>query len=269
MRGESLLGEKTDYTMTYSPDLLRSIPRADSRRTIGLTSELPFRGEDVWNAYELSWLNDKGKPQVATGEFRVPADSPTIIESKSMKLYLVSLSMTRYGEPDAVAQTIITDLSRAAAGPVSVELCSLAETKDIVDPPGICIDDLDVECSSAGVDPGLLGHIQGDAVSEALHSHILRTLCPVTGQPDSASILIRYHGRQLDRAALLRYLVSYRHHADFHENCVERIFVDIKNRCEPAELTVYARYNRRGGLDINPFRSDFESGADNIRLWRQ
>ncbi|MFQ5547943.1 MAG: NADPH-dependent 7-cyano-7-deazaguanine reductase QueF [Woeseia sp.] len=269
MRGESLLGKKTGYPMTYSPDLLRSIPRADSRRVIGLTSELPFQGEDVWNAYELTWLNVKGKPQVATAEFRVPAASPSIIESKSMKLYLNSLSMTRYGEADAVAQTIVTDLSRAAGAAVSVELYSLAETGGILDLPGTCIDELDVECSSAGVDPGLLGPGRGDTVSEALHSHILRTLCPVTGQPDSASILIRYQGRRLDRGALLRYLASYRNHADFHESCVERVFLDIQDRCKPERLTVYARYNRRGGLDINPFRSDFESGADNVRLRRQ
>ena len=269
MPGKSLLGEKTEYRNAYSPGLLQPIAREDNRRILGLAADLPFHGEDIWNAYELTWLNLRGKPQVATAELRVPANSPYIIESKSMKLYLDSLCMTRYQGPDLVTKAIIEDLTRAAAAPVTVQLFPLTASGSIRKLPGNCIDNLDVDCGSEDVDPGLLRCASATAVSEALHSHLLRSLCPVTDQPDSGSIMIRYKGRQIDRDSLLRYLVSYRNHSDFHESCVERIFVDIKKQCQAEQLTVYARYNRRGGLDINPFRSDYESTIENLRLWRQ
>ncbi len=269
MNDKSPLGEKSLYPVSYSSDLLHSIPREENRRLLGLMAELPFRGEDIWNAYELTWLDGNGRPRVATGEFRVPADSPSIIESKSMKLYLNSLSMTRYTESNEVLTKIAADLSRAAGSPVQVQLTFLSDAGQLSELPGICIDDSEIACESKEVDPVLLRCAGDGAVSEELHSHLLRSLCPVTDQPDMGSLLIRYKGRPIDRDSLLRYVVSYRNHNDFHESCVERIFLDIKKHCEPNELSVYARYNRRGGIDINPFRSDVESTVDNLRLCRQ
>jgi 7-cyano-7-deazaguanine reductase len=269
MNDKSPLGEKSLYPATYSPDLLHSIPRQENRRILGLTAELPFRGLDIWNAYELTWLDGNGRPRVATAEFHVPADSPSIIESKSMKLYLNSLSMTPYKESNDVLTTIAADLSRATGSPVNVDLHFLCDAGRLTELPGTCIDDSKVDCESKDVDPDLLGCAGNDPVTEELHSHLLRSLCPVTDQPDMGSLLIRYKGRPIDRGSLLRYVVSYRNHNDFHESCVERIFLDIKNHCKPSALTIYARYNRRGGIDINPFRSDFESTINNPRLVRQ
>ena len=269
MGHKSPLGEKLTYESAYSPDLLHPIPREDNRRILGIGAELPFQGEDIWNAYELTWLDGQGRPRVATGEFRLPADSTNIIESKSMKLYLNSLSMTRFKAVEDVNKTIAADLSSAAGAPVTVILNSLNNAGSLSELPGSCLDDREIDCHSADVDPALLGCKGGDNVSEELHSHLLRILCPVTDQPDMGSLLIRYAGRPIDPDSLLRYIVSYRNHNDFHESCVERIFLDIKDQCEPEALTVYARYNRRGGIDINPFRSDFEATIENTRLVRQ
>lgn len=266
---KSPLGEKSTYPATYAPGLLHPIARAENRQILGISGTWPFHGEDIWNAYELTWLDGKGKPCVATAELRVPANSPNIIESKSMKLYLNSHAMADYADREEIAAVIADDLSQAAGAPVAVRLISLSDAAALRDLPGDCIDDKDVACESTDVDPGLLACTADDAVDEELHSHLLRCLCPVTDQPDMGGLLIRYQGRPIDRGALLRYIVSYRNHNDFHESCVERIFLDIKQRCEPEALTVYARYNRRGGIDINPFRSDFETTAENIRLARQ
>lgn len=266
---ESPPGKSTTSRDSYAPQLLRPIPRKQNRRTIGLTGALPFHGEDIWNAYELTWLDYAGKPEVGVAELRFPSDSPNIIESKSMKLYLNSLSMTVYSNAEKVGATIAADLAAAAGSEVAVRLNSVAAESSRGEPPGDCIDDLRVTCESGGVNPTLLSCRGDEEASETLHSNLFRSLCPVTGQPDLGSILISYRGKAIDRAALLRYFVSYRNHGDFHESCVERIFVDIKSRCAPDALTVYARYNRRGGIDINPFRSDFESTAANIRLPRQ
>ncbi len=269
MNDKSPLGEKSSHPATYSPDLLHAIPREENRRILGLTAELPFQGEDLWNAYELTWLDGNGKPRVSTGEFRVPADSPNIIESKSMKLYLNSLSMTRYTESNEIVTIIAADLSRTAGSPVKVHLKQLSHSRKLSELPGTCIDDNEIHCEGKDVDPVLLRCAGDGPVSEELHSHLLRSLCPVTDQPDMGSIMIHYKGQPIDRDSLLRYIVSYRNHNDFHESCVERIFLDIKKQCQPDALTVYARYNRRGGIDINPFRSDFEAVAENLRLWRQ
>lgn len=269
MGDKSPLGEEISYEHAYSSELLHPIPREDGRSTLGLGADLPFRGEDIWNAYELTWLDVHGKPRVATAEIRVPFNSPNIIESKSMKLYLNSLAMTHYDAAASVADTIAADLSHTAGQDVTVLLASLSDSAAIGELPGSCIDGLDVECDTADIDRDLLKTTAEEVLSEELHSNLLRSLCPVTGQPDLGSILIRYKGRSIDRASLLRYLVSYRNHNDFHETCVERIFLDIKNKCGPDALTVYAHYNRRGGIDINPFRSDFESAAENVRLARQ
>ena len=263
------LGKPTAYPDRYAPEVLCPLPRRDSRAQLGIGEPLPFRGEDIWNAWELTWLDRRGKPVAATAEFRVPADSHNLVESKSLKLYLNSLAMSRFGSADEVASLIAGDLARAAAGRVAVDVQAAAPARGFADLPGDCLDGLDVECSAQDVDASLLTARPGEPIGEELHSHLLRSNCPVTNQPDMGSVLVRYRGAPIDRRGLLRYLVSYRRHNAFHESCVERIFVDIKARCAPEQLTVYARFNRRGGLDINPFRSDFEQRAENLRLWRQ
>lgn len=265
------LGEATGYVSHYDPQLLFAIARDEARQPLGIAHELPFSGVDLWNAWDLSWLDTHGKPVVATAEIRVPADSPNLIESKSLKLYLNSLAMTHYSNADEVAGIVATDLSATSGSPVQVELLLPAawSAREFALLPGSCIDDHTVTIVTGTVDPGCLTCGQHTVELTDLHSHLLRSLCPVTNQPDSGSILIRYSGKQINETGLLRYLVSYRQHNDFHEACVERIFVDIMQQCAPQELTVHARFNRRGGLDINPFRSNFESPEQNPRLWRQ
>ncbi|MEP6881267.1 MAG: NADPH-dependent 7-cyano-7-deazaguanine reductase QueF [Dokdonella sp.] len=273
---DSALGKSVLVSNHYNPDLLFPIPRAAGREVLGLGASLPFDGVDIWNAYELSWLDARGKPQVAVGEFRIPASSPNLIESKSFKLYLNSINQTRYANAEQVRAMLAMDLSAAAGAEIGVELSLLPKVARamaaIESLAGDCIDDLNIEVDHYGPPkPELLGLV-GDApiVDEALVSHLLKSNCPVTGQPDWASVQISYAGRQIDRTGLLRYLVSYRNHDDFHEQCVERIFSDILARCAPQHLTVYARYTRRGGLDINPWRStEARSRPDNARLIRQ
>ncbi|MDH3612760.1 MAG: NADPH-dependent 7-cyano-7-deazaguanine reductase QueF [Gammaproteobacteria bacterium] len=265
------LGRATAYPEHYSPDLLYAIARTDSRAALGLGPELPFHGVDIWNAWELTWLNPAGQPQVATAEISVPADSPNIIESKSLKLYLGSFAMTGFEAIADVAAAIARDLSGCAGAKNDVRLQRPARTarSTIARLPGHCIDALSVSCDAYEVDAGLLRADASDVVSEDLHSHLLRSLCPVTNQPDMGSLMVSYKGPRIDREGLLRYIVSYRRHNDFHEACVERMFVDILHNCAPERLAVYARYQRRGGIDINPFRSNREATAPNIRLWRQ
>jgi 7-cyano-7-deazaguanine reductase len=265
------LGKPTDYPQEYAPDVLCAVARSAARKALRLGGELPFQGEDIWNAWELTWLAESGKPIVATAVIKVPADSANIVESKSLKLYLNSFAMSRYAAKGEIAGIISRDLTELTESNVEVDVKPATESRiyHIVDLPGDCIDNLDVQIEGDGVDANLLQTDDGDSIEEALHSHLLRSNCPVTNQPDMGSVLIRYSGPGIDRKSLLRYIVSYRQHNDFHEACVERMFVDIKDRCAPGKLTVYARYNRRGGLDINPFRSDFESSAENLRLWRQ
>lgn len=265
------LGKPTRYGQKYNPDLLFAVPRKDAREAMGLGEELPFSGVDLWNAWELTWLDAQGKPMVATAEIRVSAGSGNIIESKSLKLYLDSLALTRYPGADDVQRLLSADLSAVAGSEVKIDLVTASSWsgRQVTELPGVCIDDRSVSCPSTDVDSSLLEIGDGKVQLEALHSHLLRSLCPVTGQPDSGSILIRYAGPKIDASGLLRYLVSYRQHSGFHEACVENVFVDILHRCRPTRLTVYARYHRRGGLDINPFRSNFEAEPANIRLWRQ
>ncbi|MBN1958670.1 MAG: NADPH-dependent 7-cyano-7-deazaguanine reductase QueF [Desulfuromonadales bacterium] len=272
---ESLLplGKVTVYTTEYDPSLLCPFPRQIKRDVIGVTAELPFGGYDIWNAYELSWLNSKGKPVVAMGEFHIPCESPQLIESKSFKLYLNSFNQTRFDAFDQVEQRMVEDLSSAARAQVRVRLLDSDQfvTEQVQSLPGICIDALDVAIDEYSLDPGLLENAAepGEKVSEELHSHLLKSNCLVTSQPDWGSVLIRYSGDQINHEALLRYLISFRQHNEFHEQCVERIFVDLMRYCHPEQLTVYARYTRRGGLDINPFRSNFETRIANLRLARQ
>jgi len=270
---DSPLGKSSEYIATYTPSLLFPIPRAAKWAELGLSAEtLPYQGVDFWNCFELSWLLPSGKPVVAMGEFAIPADSPNIIESKSFKLYLNSLNQSVFNSADELVAVLVQDLSAAAGKSVGVRVRSLAEvTADGVQAaPGICIDELDVAISNyAQPQPELLRCDAARVVEESLHSHLLKSNCPVTGQPDWGTLVVQYRGLALDHASLLAYLVSFRQHADFHEQCVERIFLDLQRLLKPEYLTVYARYVRRGGLDINPYRSSGPISPDNQRLVRQ
>lgn len=255
---ETPLGRPVDYPREYDAGLLFAIPRNVGRAALGLgDGPLPFAGHDRWHAYELSWLDPRGKPQVATATFVVPADSPNLVESKSLKLYLNAFNATRLASPEAVRERVAEDLSRTAGSAVAV-----AFDVPPADPPGPgggageCIDALDVAVDHYGPPRAdLLSAEAGTRVREVLWSALLKSNCPVTGQPDWADVRIAYAGPRIDRAGLLRYLVSFRDHAEFHEQCVERIFVDVQARCAPERLSVEARYTRRGGLDINPWRA--------------
>lgn len=271
MNTESPLGQPVQYIDQYSPELLHPIPRSEHRDALGLSEPLPFSGVDIWNAWELTWLDADGKPVVGTAEIRVPSSSANIVESKSLKLYLNSFSMTNYVAESDIAETIEQDLSVCVDADVDVRMGSASSRFGpiVSELPGTCLDDLHVRCDAYEVDKGLLRADGGEIVREDLYSHLLRSLCPVTNQPDSGSILVTYRGPKIDHNALLRYIVSYREHNDFHENCVEKIFMDIVDCCQPEQLSVYARYHRRGGIDINPFRSNFEENPPNVRLWRQ
>jgi len=265
------LGETSAYPDKYAPDALSAISRADSRDTLGLTRELPFHGVDIWNAWELTWLGPGNCPIVATAELRVPADSPNIVESKSLKLYLNSFSMSRFSSTAEVAATIGDDLSDCVGARVDVGVSRVTHTEARRNArlAGYSLDSIAVECDAFDVDANLLQADRSVRADEDLHTHLLRSLCPVTSQPDIGSLLISYRGPKIDRAALLQYIVSYRQHNDFHEACVERIFVDLMARCAPEHLSVYARYQRRGGIDINPYRSNTGGSPLNLRLWRQ
>ncbi|MCH7370425.1 NADPH-dependent 7-cyano-7-deazaguanine reductase QueF [Aeromonas sp. MR16] len=265
------LGQQSAYISQYSPELLQPVPRSLNRDDLGLGEALPFQGCDVWTLYELSWLNAKGKPMVAVGEVSVPAQSPNLIESKSFKLYLNSFNQTRCDSLSAVQALLVKDLSACAGAEVGVSLFTLNQAPhQIATLPGECIDEQDLEVDNYEFDQTLLRGAAGpEVVEETLHSHLLKSNCLVTSQPDWGSLVIHYRGPRLDREKLLRYLISFRQHNEFHEQCIERIFIDLKHFCGPSELTVYARYTRRGGLDINPFRSDWEPVPANLRLIRQ
>ncbi|MBT2341747.1 MULTISPECIES: NADPH-dependent 7-cyano-7-deazaguanine reductase QueF [Pseudomonas] len=269
----SPLGKSSEYIATYTPSLLFPIPRTAKWAELGLTAEtLPYKGVDFWNCFELSWLLPSGKPVVAIGEFAIPADSPNIIESKSFKLYLNSLNQTPFVDTASLEATLRQDLSAAVGKPVQVRIRSLkdVENEGVVALPGVCIDDLDISVDSyEHPRPELLRCDESRIVEESLHSHLLKSNCPVTSQPDWGSVAVEYRGAALDHASLLAYLVSFRQHSDFHEQCVERIFLDLQRLLKPEKLTVYARYVRRGGLDINPYRSTEAVQLLNQRLVRQ
>ena len=253
----SPLGQAVAYRDTYAPELLFPIERQLKRDELGIAAgALPFVGEDLWNAYELSWLDARGKPVVALGEFRVPAASPRLIESKSLKLYLNAFNQQRMASVDEVQSRIAADLSAAAGAEVGVVLMPLATRpqRRSAYPQGECLDALDIAIDTYQPAPELL-HATGAEVEETLYSHLLKSNCLVTGQPDWGMLVVRYRGPAIDREGLLRYVVSFRAHNEFHEQCVERVFCDIMARCRPNELAVWARYTRRGGLDINPFRA--------------
>jgi 7-cyano-7-deazaguanine reductase len=267
------LGQKTDYQEHYQPTLLQPVPRSLNRDDLALGETLPFFGVDIWTLYEISWLNSKGLPQVAIGDVTLPATSPNLIESKSFKLYLNSFNQTRFGSWQEVEQTLIKDLSHCAGEQVNVVLHSVDDIsgQTITNLSGRCIDEQDIEINGYEFDPALLEHSTSEnQVTESLHSHLLKSNCLITNQPDWGSVEIRYTGHQIDQEKLLRYLVSFRQHNEFHEQCVERIFTDIIKYCQPEQLSVYARYTRRGGLDINPYRSSNNNmPKTNYRLSRQ
>ncbi|UUA74159.1 NADPH-dependent 7-cyano-7-deazaguanine reductase QueF [Cellvibrio sp. QJXJ] len=275
------LGQQTEYVSVYSPQLLFPIPRAESRKLLGIGRALPFFGEDIWTGYELSWLDSQGKPVVAVAEFFIPCDSEFMIESKSFKLYLNSLNQTRYQSAAEVEELLVKDLSAVAGSMVRVHLFPLlpsqishwraqpAHLLNAVTLEGVLLDELSITVDAYHPKPELLVTTE-ELVSESLISNLLKTNCPVTGQPDWASIVVRYSGKKIEHENLLRYIISFREHQDFHEHCVERIFNDIATYCKPEFLTVYARYTRRGGLDINPFRSSSAEEKPNLlRLVRQ
>lgn len=254
---ELSLGKQTEYQAEYNPELLQAVPRSLNRDDLKLGDTLPFMGEDLWTGYELSWLNSKGKPVVAIAEFKVPATSPNLVESKSFKLYLNSFNQTRFTSWQQVEDAMVTDLSACAGETVAVKLMSVSVTEpfQVTGLPGENIDDIDVEITSYDFTPELLKVTSDNVIEETLNSHLLKSNCLITSQPDWASIVIEYKGKQIDKASLLEYLISFRMHNEFHEQCVERIFCDIQKLCQPEKLAVYARYTRRGGLDINPYRS--------------
>jgi len=269
---DSPLGKSTTYVDRYDPALLYPVERAPLRGELGIGKALPFSGWDIWNAYELSWLNGRGKPRVALASFRVPADSANIVESKSLKLYLNSFNQTRFpGDEGEVSAVLQRDLNNAFGGAVEVELRapSACRNEAFEHWDEGCLDELDVEVDRYAPAPELLSS-GGECVEETLCSNLLKSNCPITGQPDWASLRIDYRGPRIEREGLLRYIISFRSHGGFHEHCVERIFMDLMTNCRPERLTVYARYLRRGGLDINPFRGSFDAPPPgNPRLFRQ
>ena len=276
---QSPLGKASSYVDQYDASLLFPLPRADKRSELGIAGDPPFFGADMWTAFELSWLNPRGKPQLALAHFTVPCESPNIIESKSFKLYLNSFNNTVFADGEAVLTCMRKDVSEAlwrgapVQGSVGLRLIApdLFDREPIYELDGLSLDRLDIACSRYSPAPDLLRITQGEApVSEVLVSNLLKSNCLVTGQPDWGSVQISYTGDAIDQEGLLQYLVSFRNHNEFHEQCVERIFMDIWTRCKPIKLSVYARYTRRGGLDINPFRTSHpQKPPANTRTARQ
>lgn len=276
---QSQLGQASAYVDHYDAGLLFPLPRETKRREIGITGSVPFLGADLWTAFELSWLNPRGKPQVALAHITVPCESTHIVESKSFKLYLNSFNNTAFASADVVRDCIRADVSAAiwhggsvqSSAGVKLLLPEQLEREKVQELAGLSVDRLDVECTRYQPAPDLLtAAFDEKPVDEILVSHLLKSNCLVTGQPDWGSVQIAYSGPQIDQAGLLQYIVSYRNHNEFHEQCVERIYMDVLARCKPTKLAVYARYTRRGGLDINPWRTSHpQSPPANVRTARQ
>ena len=267
------LGQKTEYASQYDRTLLQPVPRALNRDGLGITQNQPFTiGADIWTAYEISWLNEKGLPQVAIADIYLDYQSQNLIESKSFKLYLNSFNQSKFADFNAVQQTMQRDLSECAQGDVKVRLNPVAvyDSQKIDHLQGDCIDEQDIEITSYEFNADWLKDcVSNEIVEEKLVSHLLKSNCLITNQPDWGTLHIHYIGKKINHEKLLRYVVSFRQHNEFHEQCVERIFCDLMHYAKPEKLTVYARYTRRGGLDINPFRSNFENLPENLRLARQ
>jgi len=267
------LGQKTEYASQYDRTLLQPVPRALNRDGLGITQKQPFTiGADIWTAYEISWLNEKGLPQVAIADIYLDYRSQNLIESKSFKLYLNSFNQSKFANSNAVQQTMQRDLSECAQGDVKVRLnpVDVYDSQKIDHLQGDCIDEQDIEITSYEFNADWLKDcVSDEIVEEKLVSHLLKSNCLITNQPDWGTLHIHYIGKKINHEKLLRYVVSFRQHNEFHEQCVERIFCDLMYYAKPEKLTVYARYTRRGGLDINPFRSNFENLPENLRLARQ
>ena len=267
------LGQKTEYASQYDRTLLQPVPRALNRDGLGITGNQPFTiGADIWTAYEISWLNEKGLPQVAIADIYLDYQSQNLIESKSFKLYLNSFNQSKFADFNAVQQTMQRDLSECAQGDIKVRLNPVAvyDSQKIDHLQGDCIDEQDIEITSYEFNADWLKDcVSDEIIEEKLVSHLLKSNCLITNQPDWGTLHIHYVGKKIDHEKLLRYVVSFRQHNEFHEQCVERIFCDLMHYAKPEKLTVYARYTRRGGLDINPFRSNFENLPENLRLARQ
>ena len=267
------LGQKTEYASQYDRTLLQPVPRALNRDGLGITQNQSFTiGADIWTAYEISWLNEKGLPQVAIADIYLDYQSQNLIESKSFKLYLNSFNQSKFADFNTVQQTMQRDLSECAQGDVKVRLNPVAvyDSQKIDHLQGDCIDEQDIEITSYEFNAYWLKDcVSDEIVEEKLVSHLLKSNCLITNQPDWGTLHIHYVGNKIDHEKLLRYVVSFRQHNEFHEQCVERIFCDLMHYAKPEKLTVYARYTRRGGLDINPFRSNFENLPENLRLARQ
>ena len=267
------LGQKTEYASQYDRTLLQPVPRALNRDGLGITQNQPFTiGADIWTAYEISWLNEKGLPQVAIADIYLDYQSQNLIESKSFKLYLNSFNQSKFADFNVVQQTMQRDLSECAQGDVKVRLNPVAvyDSQKIDHLQGDCIDEQDIEITSYEFNADWLKDcVSDEIVEEKLVSHLLKSNCLITNQPDWGTLHIHYVGKKINHEKLLRYVVSFRQHNEFHEQCVERIFCDLMHYAKPEKLTVYARYTRRGGLDINPFRSNFENLPENLRLARQ
>lgn len=262
------LGQHTVYPTAPNIALLQPIPRQLTRADLGLHEPLPFNGIDLWTHYEVSWLNARGKPEMAIAEIIVPADSPNLLESKSLKLYFNGFNQARFQDADAFCARVQAELSQIAQAAVTLRLIDVQDYA-LGQLPGMCLDQLDIECSRYQPEASLLQVDHQRRAAGCWHTHAFRSNCPVTNQPDWASILIVSEGPALEPASLLRYLVSFRQHSGFHEQCVERIFADLLRIGRQDKLTVYARYTRRGGLDINPFRSNFQTFTQTLRTARQ
>lgn len=267
---DSPLGKNSVYQFCYDPTLLFAVPRKDQRLKIEIDQDLPFAGYDLWNAYEISWLNSKGKPEVAIGEFYVPCNSTYITESKSLKLYLNSFYQTRFDSVKEIEAIIKKDLSDCVKAEVRVNIIQSSQfsTLDFGFMPGKCLDDQDIEIETYSLNPELL-KCSSEIVEENLYSNLLKSNCLGTRQPDWASLYIHYKGPKIDHASLLKYIISFRTHNEFGEHCIERVFQDLRKHCLCQQLTVYGRYTRRGGIDLNPYRSNFEEGLKNKRDYRQ
>lgn len=268
---QSPLGQKSEYVTTYTKDLLFPISRQFKRKELGIIADqLPFFGYDIWNAYEISWLNNQGKPEVRIAEIMYNANSEFIIESKSLKLYLNSFNNSKFIDMSKVKQTITQDLNEVLLTNVNVTLLPVDVELRHEKFSGKCIDDIDIICDANSLNANNL-ITEEEYISETIYTHLLKSNCLVTGQADFGSLQISYAGRKINHAGLLKYIVSYRNHNEFHEQCIERIFLDIQKYCNPHELSIYGRYTRRGGIDINPFRtmSATNKWPNNIRLARQ
>ena len=266
-----LLGRQVEYTDSYAPQLLQPIPREYGRTALGLAADtLAFYGEDVWHAYELSWLDADGRPRVAAARLVIPAVSPNLVESKSLKLYLNSVNNTVFQDVSALHRTLMGDISQAVGAAVELELLSCDDPSLVgITAPGECIDQAAYTAAEDKPAASMLRAMPGSEVTQVLYSHLLRSLCPVTAQPDWATLIVDYTGPALDQASLLQYVVAFRRHQEFHEQCVERIFCDISAAISPKKLSVQALYTRRGGLDICPWRSTGKGPAPRYRLNRQ